>query len=67
MWAPPPQVISPRARPYLSREGATLAAPQTPGAGHPGPRPPLHRGDPTDPAPEAAPGASLHSQALSSE
>ena len=62
----PLQVISSRARPYLLREGGTLAAfSRISGVGHSGSRPPLHCGDSTNLEPEAVPGASLHSEALS--
>ena len=63
-----PQVISPRAGPYLLRERAALAPlSRIPGASHSGSWPPLHCGDSTNLAPEVAPGASLHSEALSPE
>ena len=53
---------------HLSRERAALAPlSRISGAGHSGPWPPLHCGDPTKPAPEAAPGTPLHSEALSPE
>ena len=57
----PLQVTSSRARPYLLRERAALA-PSSRISG-----PPLHCGDSTNSAPEVAPGASLHSEALSPE
>ena len=64
----PLQVISSRAGPYLLRERATLAAPsRISGVGHSGSWPPLRYGDSTNLAPEAVPGASLHSGALSPE
>ena len=64
----PLQVISSRARPYLLRERATLAAfSRISGVGHSGSWPPLHCEDSTNLAPEAAPGAPLHSEALSPE
>ena len=53
---------------HLSREWATLAAfSRISGVGHSGSWPPLHCGDSTNVAPEAVPGASLHSEALSPE
>ena len=53
---------------HLSRERAVLAPfSWISGVGHSGSWPPLHCGDSTKPAPEAAPGASLHSEALSPE
>ena len=61
-------MISSRARPYLLRERATSAAfSRISGVGHSGSGPLLHCGDFTDLAPEAVPGASLHSEALSPE
>ena len=64
----PPQVTSPRARPYLLRERAALApSSRISGVGHSGSWPPLHCGDSTNLAPEVVPGASLHSEALSPE
>ena len=62
----PLQVIYSRAGPYLLRERATLAAfSWISGVGHSGSWPPLYCGDSTSLAPEAVPGASLHSEALS--
>ena len=61
----PLQVISSRARPYLLRERATLAAfSQISGVGHSDSWPPLHCGDSMSLAPEVVPGTSLHSEAL---
>ena len=64
----PLQVTSTRARPYLLRERAALAPfSWISGVGHSGSWPPLHCGGSTNLAPEVAPGASLHSEALSLE
>ena len=64
----PLQVTSSRARPYLLRERAALAPfSRNSGVGHSGLWPPLHCGDSKHLAPEVAPGASLHSEALSPE
>ena len=58
-------MISSRARPYLLREWATLAAfSRISGVGRSGSWPPLHCRDSTGLAPEAVPGASLRSGAL---
>ena len=47
--------------------GALVPSSRISGVGHSGSWPPLHCGDSKHPAPEAAPGAPLHSEALSPE